>query len=81
MNIRKNMKTNTCIVVLIFTLLTVNVFAQNDYKWGEWTTWGDQEDGTYVILSFLPITVTLIVFVWGMIIMLFLLPFNIPQVW
>ena len=34
MNIRKNMKTNTCIVVLIFTLLTVNVFAQNDYKWG-----------------------------------------------
>ena len=47
MNIRKNMKTNTCIVVLIFTLLTVNVFAQNDYKWGEWTTWGDQEDGTY----------------------------------
>ena len=34
-----------------------------------------------VILSFLPITVTLIVFVWGMIIMLFLLPFNIPQVW
>ena len=44
MNIRKNMKTNTCIVVLIFTLLTVNVFAQNDYKWGEWTTWGDQED-------------------------------------
>lgn len=47
MNIRKNMKTNTCIVVLIFTLLTVNVFAQNDYKWGEWTTWGDQGDGTY----------------------------------
>lgn len=81
MNIRKNMKTNTCIVVLIFTLLTVKVFAQNDYKWGEWTTWGDQEMAPIVILSFLPITVTLIVFVWGMIIMLFLLPFNIPQVW
>ena len=80
MNIRKNMKTNTCIVVLIFTLLTVNVFAQNDYKWGEWTTWGDQGDGTYCN-PVLPITVTLIVFVWGMIIMLFLLPFNIPQVW
>ena len=41
------MKVPTCIVVLIFTLSTVNVFAQNDYKWGEWTTWGDQGDGTY----------------------------------
>ena len=80
MNIRKNMKTNTCIVVLIFTLLTVNVFAQNDYKWGEWTTWGDQEDGTYCN-PVLPSDYSEIVFVWGMIIMLFLLPFNIPQVW
>ena len=42
MNIKMNMKVPTCIVVLIFTLSTVNVFAQNDYKWGEWTTWGDQ---------------------------------------
>ena len=40
-----------------------------------------REMAPIVILSFLPITVTLIVFVWGMIIMLFLLPFNIPQVW
>ena len=47
MNIKMNMKVPTCIVVLIFTLSTVNVFAQNDYKWGEWTTWGDQGDGTY----------------------------------
>ena len=39
-----------------------------------------REMAPIVILSFLPITVTLIVFVWGMI-MLFLLPFNIPQVW
>ncbi len=37
-----------------------------------------REMAPIVILSFLPITVTLIVFVWGMIIMLFLLPFNIP---
>ena len=37
-----------------------------------------REMAPIVILSFLPITVT---FVWGMIIMLFLLPFNIPQVW
>ena len=32
MNIKMNMKVPTCIVVLIFTLSTVNVFAQNDYK-------------------------------------------------
>lgn len=38
-----------------------------------------REMAPIVILSFLPITVTLIVFVWGMIIMLFLLPFNIPR--
>ena len=32
MNIKMNMKVPTCIVVLIFTLSTVNVFGQNDYK-------------------------------------------------
>ena len=41
------MKNGTYIILFIFAFLKVNVFAQNDFKWGEWLTWGDQGDGTY----------------------------------
>ena len=77
MNIKMNMKVPTCIVVLIFTLSTVRMITSEENG----QLGAIREMAPIVILSFLPITVTLIVFVWGMIIMLFLLPFNIPQVW
>lgn len=34
--------------ILFFTLLKLNAFAQSDNKWGDWSSWGDQQDGTYL---------------------------------
>lgn len=41
------MKNGTYILLLLFAFLKVDAFAQKDTKWGEWTAWGDQGDGTY----------------------------------
>jgi beta-xylosidase len=35
-------------IVLFLTLLPLNVLAQSENKWGQWPSWGDQRNGTYL---------------------------------
>jgi len=42
------MKRNAYIIILFLLLVKTDGFAQGDYTWGNWPTWGDQGDGSYI---------------------------------
>ncbi|MBR4643828.1 MAG: hypothetical protein IKO73_01535 [Bacteroidaceae bacterium] len=33
--------------VILYTMLSICIHAQDAVRWGEWQSWGEQTDGTY----------------------------------
>lgn len=34
-------------LILLLTLVASHIFAQGEYQWGEWSSWGDLQDGSF----------------------------------